>query len=62
MVGIVIFQKDLTFTHTLTGKTTLDPRANIIDVFIWMLFDDVLALALASEIDYVMSKCLCHNS
>ena len=33
---------------------TLDPRANIIDVYIWMLFDDVLALASSSEKKYVM--------
>ena len=37
------------------GKTpTLDPRANIIDVYIWMLFDDVLALGSSSIKDYVM--------
>ena len=33
---------------------TLDPRANIIDVYIWMLFDDVLALASSIEKNYVM--------
>ena len=36
------------------GESTLDPRANIIDVYIWMLFDDVLALASSSEKEYVM--------
>ena len=49
--------KHFWFLHCMTenlDNLTLDPRANIIDVYIWMLFDDVLALASSSEKNYVM--------
>ena len=40
----------------------LDPKANIIEVYVWILFYHVLALAWASEKDYIISKSLCHRS